>query len=101
MTQPSHTPELESRKNSETGKRQSSNHRSASACPWPPASFGTGGEKEHTAGAEQGRVLLVPPPAKAAVLRRLAEAAQLSADVRNLISSKNRPLGFPRSFSTF
>lgn len=31
----------------------------------------------------------------AAVLRRLAGAARLSADVRNLISSKNRPLGFP------
>lgn len=94
MTQPSHTPQLESRKNSETGKRQSSKHGSAAPARGPRPVWGLG-EKEHAAGTEQGWVLPVPPPAKAAVLRRLAGAAQLSADVRNLISSKNRPLGFP------
>lgn len=55
MTQPSYTPELESRNNSKTRKRQSSKHRSAAPARGPQPALGLG-EKEHTAGAEQGWV---------------------------------------------
>lgn len=80
MTQPFHIPELESRNSSKAGRGQ----RLLVA----PSQLWDGAE-----GAGLGELVVLP--AKAAVPCHLAGAAQLSADVRNLISSKNRSLGFP------